>query len=108
MRHQLDARSSGSAQGAWRCVGGDQRAAGAAPAHLADEAGTVRPFETRQDVERSDYAALEALTRGPEPTQGDDVAVLVRPHVDDAPARAAHDNEIAGADSGSFARRRRF
>jgi hypothetical protein len=28
--------------------------------------------------------------------------VLVRPHVDDAPARAAHDDEIAGADCGSL------
>ena len=108
MRHQLDARDTGGAQRAWRCVGGDQRAAGAAPAHLPDEAGTVRPFETRQDVERSDHAALEARTRRAEPTQGDDVAVLVRPHVDDAPACAAHDDEIAGADAGSFARRRRF
>ena len=84
--HQLDARHAGRAQRARRGVGGDERAAGAAPAHVPDEARTVRPVETCKGLERRDHAPLEAGTRRPEPTQRDDLTVLVCAHVDDAPA----------------------
>ena len=77
-------------------VSGDQRAAGAAPADGAHDPRPRRARDRLDGVEGNKDAALEAEMRRREAAQRDDLAVLVRADLDDPPARAAHEHEIAG------------
>ena len=81
------------------CVGGDERAAGATPAHAVARSG--RAADVRGDGGVSNGVSTRR-SRPPkrlaEPAQRDDLAIVVCAHVDDPPARAADDDEIAGAD----------
>jgi hypothetical protein len=101
--HQIDPRGACGTECAWRPVGGDERSARATPAHVSDEAGVLRTFEATEGFEWCQHSKFEARKRRTERVQGDDLAIFVRAHVDNAPTCAAHLVEVAGAYGAWFA-----
>ena len=95
MREEIDLRRSRSSQRSGRAVTRDQGAAGAAPGDRAHDPRPRRASDRLDSVKGNEDAALETHLRQREAAQRDNLAVLVRADVHDAPPRTAHHHEIA-------------
>ena len=97
VRQKLDAGAAGCAQGVLRETAGEQGPTGTAPSGRPNDAERARHGNGLDRIERDEQPCLDAGVGRSEAGQRDQLAVVVRTSVDNAPAMAAGVNDGTGS-----------